>query len=289
MPQSACAAEPRARLDVDFIEAGRGPLVVLIHASTSGARQWSALMHELADRFHVRAVNLFGYGRTPPWSAGRAPLLSDYARLAAAAIPLGARDVTLVGHSFGGAVAMEAARQLTDRVEGLVLVEPCLFSLLDAGGRREAYAEISAVADETRRDIEAGRTDAAAERFIDYWTGAGAWAATSPERKASFARLMALLPHEWPAVLHGERDPAELLAALPRHTMTMWSANTTRAAREVVEALYQARPDWEFRRIAEAGHMAPLTHPGLVNPAITAFLDRRSRRLSEGALLARAQ
>src|SRR5947208_15947586 len=91
---------------VDFAEAGAGPLVVLVHSSMSGARQWTALMRDLADRFHVRAVNLFGYGATPAWSQANAPSLQDYAGLIAPMVPPTARGVSLIGHSFGGAVAM---------------------------------------------------------------------------------------------------------------------------------------------------------------------------------------
>src|SRR5262245_37895072 len=48
--------------DVDFVEAGSAvPLVVLVHSSVSGARQWRRLMEDLKNRFRVRAVNLFGY------------------------------------------------------------------------------------------------------------------------------------------------------------------------------------------------------------------------------------
>jgi pimeloyl-ACP methyl ester carboxylesterase len=53
---------------VDYLEAGSGPCVVLAHSSVAGARQWRRLMAELKDSFHLRAVNLFGYGGTPPWS-----------------------------------------------------------------------------------------------------------------------------------------------------------------------------------------------------------------------------
>src|SRR5262245_65533440 len=101
---------------VDFIEEGAGPLVVLVHSSMSGARQWSALMQELAGRFLVRAVNLFGYGATPAWSEPHAPSLDDFAALVVASIPPGERQVTLIGHSFGGAVAMQAARRLRPQI-----------------------------------------------------------------------------------------------------------------------------------------------------------------------------
>ena len=55
-------------ITVDYLEAGSsGPVVMLVHSSVSGARQWRRLMGDLKDQFRVRAVNLFGYGKTPPW------------------------------------------------------------------------------------------------------------------------------------------------------------------------------------------------------------------------------
>ena len=57
---------------VDYLEAGSfGPVVVLVHSSVSGARQWRRLMDDLKGDFRVRAVNLFGYGKTPSWPAAR--------------------------------------------------------------------------------------------------------------------------------------------------------------------------------------------------------------------------
>ena len=51
---------------VDFLEAGSGPVVMLVHSSVSGAGQWRCLMDDLKADYYVRAVNLFGYGETPP-------------------------------------------------------------------------------------------------------------------------------------------------------------------------------------------------------------------------------
>ena len=262
---------------VDFIEAGAGPLVVLVHSSMSGARQWSALTHDLEDHFLVRAVNLFGYGGTPAWSGPVPPSLDDFAELVAAVVPSTAKSVHLVGHSFGGAVVMQAAAcQLRGRVESLVLIEPSLFYLLDRHGRREAFCEISALATYTKRWVVDGSPEAAAERFIDYWGGSGAWAASSPGRKSAFARAITLLPNEWDAVLNGTTAAAEWTAALPGHTLVVSSANATRPSREIVELLLRTRADWEFVPVHDGGHMAPLTHPQLINPVIRAFItDRR--------------
>jgi pimeloyl-ACP methyl ester carboxylesterase len=264
---------------VDFTESGSGPLVVLVHSSMSGARQWSSLVPELEDTSLIRSINLFGYGTTPAWSAAMPPFLDDYADLIADAVPATADRIALVGHSLGGAVAMwAAAHQLRGRVDSLVLIEPSLFYLLDQCDRWEAFHEVSCLAESTMRCIANGRPRAAAERFTDYWCGAGTWAASSPERKARLTELTTVLPSEWAAVLDGDMALDELVTALPASTLVLSSGRTTRPSRELVELLYDARPDWEYTTICDAGHMAPLTHPQVVNPIIQHFLacQRRS-------------
>jgi pimeloyl-ACP methyl ester carboxylesterase len=113
---------------VDYLEAGSsGPVVMLVHSSVSGARRWRRLMDDLRDQCRVRAVNLFGYGKTPSWSAEATQTLSDQARLVEAALPPDAGEIYLVGHSFGGSVAMKVAAQLVGRITKLVLLEPIHF------------------------------------------------------------------------------------------------------------------------------------------------------------------
>jgi len=253
----------------DYIEAGTGPLVVLVHASMSGARQWKSLMQALDGRFRLRAINLFGYGQTPAWSDQRPPTLEDYGELVASAVPPDADGVTVIGHSFGGAVAMEAARRLDARAAKLVLVEPSIFCLLAAGGRNEAHAEIAAVRD----DMARLPPEAAAERFIGFWTGPESWAATPPERQAAYVRGVETVRGEFGAAFGSKTGLFEWGHALPKETLVIWAADTKRPSREVVELLSLAGASWKFARVPEGGHMSPLTHPELVNPVIAAFLD----------------
>jgi pimeloyl-ACP methyl ester carboxylesterase len=130
-----------ATIHADFLEAGCGPLVTLVHSSVSGARHWRGLIDDLKGRFQVRAVNLFGYGKTPPWAAESRQSLADQARLVEAALPAGTDQICLVGHSFGGAVAMKVAARLSRRVAKLVLLEPIPFQLLAQAGCKDAFAE----------------------------------------------------------------------------------------------------------------------------------------------------
>ena len=256
---------------VDFVEAGSaGPAVVLVHSSVSGARQWRRLMEALQDRFRVRAVNLFGYGKTPPWTGDRLQTLDDQAALVEAAVPPG--PVHLVGHSFGGSVAMKAAARLGSRVEKLVLLETNPFYLLAQAGQAEAFAEAWRLRDTVK---ECGGRDAwieAAAVFGDYWGGAGTWATTPPERRAAFAEALKPNFHEWDAVMGETTTAAEWAARLPRDTLLVCDPETVRPIREIDAILRAANPAWQTASVAGAGHMAPLTRPELINPIVAGFL-----------------
>ena len=152
------------KAEIDVLEAGRGPLVVLMHSSVSGARQWRRLSEDLAIKWHVMAVNLFGYGRTPAWTATRPQTLADQAALIKAVVPDGAQNIALVGHSFGGSVAMRVAADLGKRVSRVVLIEPNPFTVLRDHGRVEAFAEIVRLRDIVKRNGEKGEWAAAAEQ-----------------------------------------------------------------------------------------------------------------------------
>ncbi len=258
---------------VDRVEAGNGPVVVLVHSSVSGARQWRRLMDDLEDRFHLIAINLFGYGRTAAWSGPEYQSLDDQAALVEAALPGPDGRLCLVGHSFGASVAMRAAARLGARVHRLVLLEPNPFYLLDRHGRREAFAEISALCTLMKAKGTTGEWTAAAERFADYWGGAGTWAAMPEGRKAAFTEALEPNFHEWDAVMREATTLDGWAEALPHETLVVSARHTVRPIREIVELLREACPAWRFEEVADGGHMAPLTRPDLINPIIAAFLD----------------
>lgn len=262
-----------ARIDVDFLEAGAsGPVVMLVHSSVSGARQWRRLMDDLKDRFRVRAVNLFGYGKTPPWPRDAAQTLDDQARLVEAALPADAEGVFLVGHSLGGAVAMKAAARLAGRVERLVLLEANPFYLLKQAGREDAFAEAMELRDCIKKFGALGEWATAAERFADYWGGAGTWRDMSPERRAAFAEALKPNFFEWDAVTNETTSLEDWVALLPRKTLLVCDPGTVLPIREIAILLYRACPEWTWREVAGGGHMAPFTRPDLINPIVASFL-----------------
>ena len=258
---------------VDFLEAGSSDrLVMLVHSSVSGARQWRRLMEDLKTRFRVRAVNLYGYGKTPPWPGKRMQSLADQARLIEMALPAGYQDIHLVGHSFGGAVAMKAAAQLGHLIRKLVLLETNPFYLLAQNGHVDAFTE----AMELRNCIQyfggLGDWPTAAERFVDYWSGVGTWRAMPPEWRATFAKALKPNFFEWDAVMTETISLEQWACLLPRETLIVCDPDTVPPTREIAALLRNANPAWTYKAVPGAGHMAPLTHPELINPLIAEFL-----------------
>ncbi|MCZ4122817.1 alpha/beta fold hydrolase [Streptomyces sp. H39-S7] len=101
--------------------AGEGPAILLIHGIGDSSATWADLIPSLARHHTVIAPDLLGHGASDKPRA-------DYS---VAAYANGMRDLlgvlgveraTLVGHSFGGGVAMQFAYQFPERTERLVLV-----------------------------------------------------------------------------------------------------------------------------------------------------------------------
>jgi pimeloyl-ACP methyl ester carboxylesterase len=261
-------------INVDFVEAGSvGPVVMLVHSSVSGARQWRRLMEDLKDRFRVRAVNLFGYGKTPPWPAEATQSLDDQARLVEAALAGHTGEIYIVGHSFGGSVAMKVAARLSGRVAKLVLLETNPFYLLAQCGRIDAFAEAMELRNCVKKFGALGQWATAAEKFANYWGGAGAWREMALERRTAFTEALKPNYFEWDAVMNEATSVEQWALVLPRATLLVCDPGTVLPIREIAAILRRSCPDWTYREVPGAGHMAPLTRPDLINPLVGSFLS----------------
>src|SRR5215467_12988788 len=90
-----------------FREAGAGPGVVCLHANASSSSQWRGLMELLAPSYHVLAADSFGAGKSPPYVDGVVRLGHEVLLLEPVFARAG-RQFSLVGHSYGAAIALIA-------------------------------------------------------------------------------------------------------------------------------------------------------------------------------------
>lgn len=262
--------------ELDYLDAGTGPAVILIHSSASGHRQWRQLIASLQDRYRVIAVNLFGYGETSPWPPARALTAADQAELVNAAAALAPAPVAFVGHSLGGAVALETAAALGDRVRMVIAFEPILFGHLKAHGPAGAYDEIAKLAQRFNELAQAGDWDAAGAWFVDYWAGAGTWAAMPEDRRLNTMAMLPPVVSEWDMATTGLR-PLEGWRAITAPVHLIRAADTRMPTRAIVSLLAQTYPGWHVHEVPAGGHMAPLARPDLVNPLIAALIDGPQR------------
>ncbi|MEI5675514.1 MULTISPECIES: alpha/beta fold hydrolase [unclassified Nocardioides] len=104
-----------------FVKVGEGPALLLLHGLGCDHTTWDPIIDALARRYTVIAPDLLGHGRSAKPRAdyslgGYANGMRDLLTL------LGIDKVTVVGHSFGGGVAMQFAYQFPERTERMLLV-----------------------------------------------------------------------------------------------------------------------------------------------------------------------
>jgi pimeloyl-ACP methyl ester carboxylesterase len=99
-----------------------GPVVVLLHGLASSSQTWATVMPLLGVHAHVIAPNLLGHGLSAKPRSGDYSLGAYAAGLRDLLIALDVAQATIVGHSFGGGVAMQFGYQFPERTLRLVLV-----------------------------------------------------------------------------------------------------------------------------------------------------------------------
>jgi pimeloyl-ACP methyl ester carboxylesterase len=104
-----------------FVKVGSGPALLLLHGLGCDHTTWDSVIDTLARRYTVIAPDLLGHGLSAKPRADYS--LGGYANgMRDLLTVLGIDKVTVVGHSFGGGVAMQFAYQFPERTERLMLV-----------------------------------------------------------------------------------------------------------------------------------------------------------------------
>ena len=264
---------PSARIEVDAGTA-HGPELVLLHGQPGSAADWQQVAARLPTRLHVVAADRPGYG------SSRLPAGGFRANARAVLDDLDARDVkraVLVGHSYGGGVALWTASVAPDRVAAVVLLSSVgpgcvtgLDGLLAAPGTGPLCAlaawRLTPWIARTRLGWLERRQGAPPDpgEHISWQVLAHAGSEHAPLWRTFLVEQRALL-----------RELDELESAIPlvRAPVLILADPQDRVVPfETARLLARTLPDARLQPVPGAGHHLPRRAPGAVADAIVTFL-----------------
>lgn len=238
---------------------GAGPPLLLLHSTAADARQWHPQVHDLRQDHMVLAPDLRGYGRSPLTSAPFSHA-DDVVRLLD---HLGIDRCAVVGSSGGGAVALQVASAVPDRVSALVL-------LCAAADGVEPTDDLRAFADREDELLRDGDVSGATELNLATWLQPEVDAPTRElfrEMQSNAFRMQLAVDdvHEEDAEIHLARVTCPVTVVTGGRDLAWFQAVGDHLATELPQADRVELP-W-------AGHL-----PNLERPAETTELIRRSIR-----------
>ncbi|KQW49795.1 MULTISPECIES: alpha/beta fold hydrolase [unclassified Roseateles] len=254
------------------------PPVVCLHSSAASGRQWRRLMADGGAAWQWHAPDLYGHGGRPDWPELMPSQLGVEANGVLAGLPFGAeQDFHLVGHSYGGAVALQIALQQPQRVLSLTLYEPVAFGLLPSPGADEpAWSEITEVATTLADALDRGDDFGAARGFCAYWQGRDVWPEMDVGQQLRVAEAMPTVRRHFESLMSARWTDSQL--DLLRMPVELICGSATRAsARRVAQTLTARLPRVTLQMLEGAGHMAPMTEAGRVNALILQSLGAMQR------------
>ena len=258
-----------AHLDVH--RAGGGATrMLLIHGSGSAAKPMLGLGRQLVERLpdsEVMAVGLAGYGSEP--ADPQLPVLEQH--LGVLLDGMGDRQWHLIGHSMGGYLALQLARQAPSQVLTLSLIEPMAFGVLDPEEDREAIELDQRVMRQfTRTDPAAGIA-----HFIEAWNQTR-WDSLPEGLRRQLTRLAPLICEEANAV-SSDRTTLSDYAGLTQPMLLLAGTESPLPAQKIVQRFAELPFAAPVHWLEGAGHMSVLRDPEIYAAPIAAHIQAASR------------
>ena len=262
----AVLERPGARLAYEVT--GDGPAVVLVHGFGLDRRMWDPQAEHLAAWFRVVRYDCRGFGASGPLDpavpythAGDLVALLDH---------LAVGHAVLVGLSFGGRVALQAALAAPDRVRGLALLDAVLDGV-------PWDPESARALDEVARRVQMSGVLAGREAWLAHPLFAAA--RERPDLAAALAAMVAGYPgqHWLGQDPHTPtRQPIDVLEGIAVPALVAVGQRDVPGFREMSAVLARRIPGAAYHVVADAGHMINMEQPAAVNDLLIGFAREAS-------------
>lgn len=253
----------------NYLEAGEGDAVVLIHGSGPGVTayaNWRLVMPALAEDFRVLAPDMVGFGFTDrpdditfgvqTWADQVVNFLDS----------LGIERTHLVGNSFGGSIALRVATQHPDRVDKLVLMGSMGVSFkitegLDrVWGYEPSFENMRAVLDVFAYSRDLVNDELAEVRFR---------ASTQPGFQESFSAMFPAPRQRW---VEAQTTPEDEISKLPHQTLVVHGREDQVIPLETSYKLASLIDNADLHVFSHCGHWSQIERSAQFNRLVGDFL-----------------
>lgn len=244
-----------------YRSSGQGPTMVLVHGYLGGSEQWAAEIDKFADRFHVIAPNLPGFGTTAE-EPGFDRIEAMAAHIVDLLDQLDIKEFILLGHSMGGMIAQAIAASVGKRVRKLIL-----YGTGPLGMMPDRFEPI----EKSRERLDREGVSETIEQIGSTWFCQGSKApefdlvrqiGARANRSAALAALDAM--SVW--------DGRPALKSMDIPTLLIWGDHDRSYRWPQIETLWKSLPNVSLSVIPGAAHAAHLEKPKLFHAILEDFL-----------------
>jgi pimeloyl-ACP methyl ester carboxylesterase len=269
---------------IDYEVCGSGPTVVLVPGSCSTGAAWRPLISAWDNRLRCVTTSLLGYGGTAERRTAHDTSISHEADALEWVIRRASGgSVHLVGHSFGGLVALAVALRNRVRLASLVIIEAPAVELLRERGEQQHYRAFRRMTEAYFAAYESGNTEAIAA-MIDFYGGAGTFASWPPRVRAYAVQTTAVNILDW-ASAYGFPLSAAALATIEIPTLVLRGGASHPAMQRANGLLFECMNRAALATIDGAAHFMIATHAGEVGRLLGELVDGVESRSTSRAHL----
>ncbi len=256
---------------VPYVASGSGEPLFFVHGSLCDYRYWNSQLNVLSKHYFCVSTSLSHY-----WPADDARTHSDFSwqahvdELAEFITAMNVGPVHLVGHSRGGCVAFQLARQYPALVKSLTLADPGGPLHIDGVAEAALPAATVALRAKVADLIAAGDVLAGLEMFVDSVSMPGIWSKSPASFRTMAIDNAATLPKQFRDPLPAYSEAAA--GAVQCRTLLISGEKSPRMYRDNAERLAQWMPNAVRHTIAGASHGMNVTNPAAFNRLLQAFV-----------------